>query len=119
MEQVEEDMENDTPTEPRELLIPDLVTPDLMAHHIVGQNTCHLPPNLMENSARQKELGNRNLLPIPPMAATRYDQYAKANVVISLAFLLDLINGGIVPSQYSYLVLDSLRQKKQGPEGKE
>ena len=62
----------------------------------------------MENSTRRKELDNRNLLPIPNTAATShiFGQSTRAMAEIASAFLLDLINGGIVPAKYSYLALD-------------
>ena len=102
-------MEGSTPlTEPGELLIPDLVTPDFVAHHLAGHNPCPVPPAPKENKNRRKELGNRNLLPIPNTAATslRYGQSPTETAAIASAFLLDLINGGILPAEYSYLALD-------------
>ena len=67
-----------------------------------------------KTGARRKEVGKRNLLPIPSTAeaSLRFEVYSTAAAAICDGFLADLIRGKILTQDSSYLALDKCKLQR-------
>ena len=97
-----------------------LLTAEMVAHQTAGMNPVPpVTPSLtvyLEKGAKAKrqEVIKRNMLPIPHTARTsiRYELSSTETAAVASSFLLDLIEGGILPQELSYLTLDKCKVQR-------
>ena len=65
----------------------------------------------MKKDFKKKEVGQRNLLPLPntARASLRYELSSTETTAVASSFLLDLIEGGVLSKEFSYLVVDKCK----------
>ena len=63
---------------------------------------------------RRQDISKRNMLPIPntARASLRYELSSTETAAVAFSFLLDLIEGGILSQEFSYLTLDKSKVQR-------
>ena len=75
-------------------------------------NPIPLPSEVISRkTSKKKEVGQRNLLPLPntARASLRYELSSTETAAVASSFLLDLIEGGVLSKEFSYLAVDKCK----------
>ena len=89
-----------------------LLTPELRTYHLATMNPIPLPSEVISRkTSKKKEVGQRNLLPLPntARASLRYELSSTETAAVASSFLLDLIEGGVLSKEFSYLAVDKCK----------
>ena len=115
----EEDCENEELTQLSPLQVEEecsLLNTEMVAHQIAVMNPIPPVTFCQEKGAtvRRQEISKRNMLPIPNTARTslRYELSSTETAAVASSFLLDLIEGGILSQEFSYLTLDKSKVQR-------